>query len=112
MNKDIFQGNWHQFKGKVKEKWGKLTDDDLTQINGKKEILIGKLQARYGYAVDQAEREVNEFEKIHLSSYAKGNVNVSKNEFAKSHQSFNAKGGDVNANKMDKQSKNQKQKMK
>ena len=55
------QGNWKQFKGKVKEKWGKLTDDDLTVIGGKKDQLAGKLQERYGFAKDRAETELDEF---------------------------------------------------
>ena len=46
------EGNWKQTKGKIKEKWGKLTDDDLTQINGKREQFEGKLQERYGVAKD------------------------------------------------------------
>jgi uncharacterized protein YjbJ (UPF0337 family) len=48
--------------GKVRERWGKLTDDDLAVINGKREQLIGKLQQRYGWAKDEVERQVNEFE--------------------------------------------------
>ncbi|MBA3721671.1 MAG: CsbD family protein [Parachlamydiaceae bacterium] len=63
MNKDQFEGKWHEVKGKVKEKWGKLTDNDLTEINGKKESFLGKLQARYGYAKDKAEKELADFEK-------------------------------------------------
>ncbi len=63
MNKELFQGKWHEFKGKIKEKWGKLTDDDLTQINGKRESLLGKLQAHYGYAKDKAEEELENLEK-------------------------------------------------
>lgn len=68
MNKDLFQGKWHEYKGKVKEKWGKLTDNDLTEINGKKEALVGKLQTYYGYAKDKAEKELDEFEKSHNKS--------------------------------------------
>lgn len=63
MNKDTFQGQWHEVKGKVKEKWGKLTNDDLTEINGKRESLVGKLQKHYGYAKDKAEQELSNFEK-------------------------------------------------
>lgn len=63
MNKDIFQGKWHEMKGKVKEKWGKLTDDDLKAIDGKTENLLGKLQKNYGFAKDRAEKEINDFEK-------------------------------------------------
>lgn len=63
MNKDIFEGKWNEYKGKIKEKWGKLTDNDLTEINGKREALLGKIQTRYGYAKERAEKELNEFEK-------------------------------------------------
>ena len=63
MNKDEVGGNWKQFKGKVKEQWGKLTDDDMTVIEGKRDQLVGKVQERYGYAKDQAEKEVNDWEK-------------------------------------------------
>ncbi len=61
MNWDTIKGQWKQMTGKVKEKWGKLTDNDMTQISGHKDQLVGKLQERYGYAKDQAEREVNDF---------------------------------------------------
>ena len=53
MNKDEVSGNWKQFKGKVKEQWGKLTDDDMTIIEGKRDQLVGKIQERYGYQKDQ-----------------------------------------------------------
>jgi uncharacterized protein YjbJ (UPF0337 family) len=53
------EGNWKEVKGKVKEKWGKLTDDDLTAINGQREQLEGRLQQRYGYAKDQARKDVD-----------------------------------------------------
>ncbi|CDR33119.1 putative stress-response protein [Criblamydia sequanensis CRIB-18] len=62
MNKDVFQGQWNILKGKVKEQWGKLTDDDLKEINGKREQLLGKIQKRYGYAKDRAEKEIKTFE--------------------------------------------------
>jgi uncharacterized protein YjbJ (UPF0337 family) len=61
MNWDTLKGNWKQVKGKVKEKWGKLTDDDLTVVAGRRDQLLGKLQERYGYGKDQAERELDEF---------------------------------------------------
>ena len=61
MNWDQIAGNWKQFKGKVKEKWGKLTDDDLTTIAGKRDQLAGLLQQKYGYAKEQAEQELTEF---------------------------------------------------
>jgi uncharacterized protein YjbJ (UPF0337 family) len=59
MNWDQVKGNWKQFSGKIKEKWGDLTDDDLTVIAGRRDQLIGKLQERYGYAREVAEREVD-----------------------------------------------------
>lgn len=62
MNKEVFEGKWHEFKGAIKEKWGKLTDSDMTEINGKKEKMIGKLQTRYGYAKEKAEKEIKDFE--------------------------------------------------
>jgi uncharacterized protein YjbJ (UPF0337 family) len=65
MNKDTFEGNWKQFKGKVKEEWGKLTDDDLDVISGRREQLVGRLQERYGIAKDAAETQVKDFEKRH-----------------------------------------------
>ncbi len=58
MNWDMVEGQWKQFKGNAKETWGKLTDDDLTAADGKRDKLIGSLQERYGYARDRAEQEV------------------------------------------------------
>lgn len=70
MNKDQLQGQWNQVKGKVKEKWGKLTDDDLTQVNGKRDQLLGKIQQRYGYAKEKAENELKNWEGTLFSSKA------------------------------------------
>jgi uncharacterized protein YjbJ (UPF0337 family) len=61
MNWDQVSGKWMQFKGQVKQKWGKLTDDDLEVIAGKRDQMAGKLQERYGYGKDQAEKELDEF---------------------------------------------------
>lgn len=61
MNWSVIEGNWKQWTGKVKEKWGKLTDDDLTVIAGKREQLAGIIQERYGYEKDAAEKELTEF---------------------------------------------------
>ena len=58
MNWDAIEGNWKQFKGRAKEKWGRLTDDDLDVINGRQEQLEGKIQERYGLARDQAKKDV------------------------------------------------------
>lgn len=62
MNKDEIGGNWKQFKGTVKEKWGKLTDDDMTVIEGKRDQLVGKIQERYGSSKEEAEKEVVDWE--------------------------------------------------
>jgi uncharacterized protein YjbJ (UPF0337 family) len=61
MNWDQVEGKWKQYAGSVKEKWGKLTDDDVTVIKGKRDQLVGKIQERYGIAKDEAERQVDEF---------------------------------------------------
>lgn len=61
MNWDRIQGNWKQLTGQIRAKWGKLTDDDLTVIAGKKDVLAGKLQERYGYEKDKAEQELDGF---------------------------------------------------
>lgn len=60
MNEDILKGKWKQVRGKSKEWWGKLTNDDLDMIDGNRDQLIGKLQERYGYTKDRAAQEVNE----------------------------------------------------
>ncbi len=61
MNRDTLKGKWKQIKGRVKQQWGNLTDDDLRQIDGQREVLIGKMQERYGWARDQAEAEYDKF---------------------------------------------------
>ena len=61
MNSDQLKGKWKQMKGSVKERWGKLTDDDLDVIDGKHEQLVGKIQERYGIAKDAAQRQVDEW---------------------------------------------------
>jgi uncharacterized protein YjbJ (UPF0337 family) len=61
MNWDTIKGQWTELKGKVREKWGKLTDNDLETIAGKKDQLIGMLQQRYGYDKEAAEKEVDNF---------------------------------------------------
>lgn len=63
MNWDQIQGNWKQVKGRVVEKWGKLTDDDIDVVAGRREQLAGKLQERYGIAREEAEKQVAEFER-------------------------------------------------
>jgi uncharacterized protein YjbJ (UPF0337 family) len=61
MKKDVLKGKWKEMKGAIKEKWGKLTDDDLTELEGKEEKLLGLLQKRYGYTEDKAKKEYNDF---------------------------------------------------
>ena len=61
LNADVLKGKWQQLKGEARVQWGKLTDDDLDQIQGNAEKLAGKLQERYGYAKDQAQQEVDDF---------------------------------------------------
>ncbi|HRD69277.1 MAG: CsbD family protein [Legionella sp.] len=61
MNTDIFEGKWEELKGQLKQAWGKLTDDDLTQIQGSQQEIYGKLQKHYGYTKEQAEKAVKEF---------------------------------------------------
>ena len=62
MNWDIVEGNWKQFKGKVKSQWGNLTDDQLDVIGGKRVELAGKIQEAYGISKDEAETQIKEFE--------------------------------------------------
>ncbi|TRW97046.1 CsbD family protein [Candidatus Methylobacter oryzae] len=63
---DQIEGNWKQFKGKVKETWGELTDDELDQIAGHRDVLLGKIQERYGIKKDEAEKRLRDFEdRIH-----------------------------------------------
>jgi uncharacterized protein YjbJ (UPF0337 family) len=57
MTQDMLKGAWKELRGNIKKQWGKLTDDDLMEIDGNKDILIGKLQQRYGYSRDQAEKD-------------------------------------------------------
>lgn len=61
MNEDTLKGQWTQIKGRVREQWGKLTNDDLDQIHGRAEQLIGKVQERYGIQRDEAKRQVDDF---------------------------------------------------
>jgi uncharacterized protein YjbJ (UPF0337 family) len=62
MNWDRVQGNWKQLKGKVKEQWGRLTDDHLDEIAGKRDQLVGKIQESYGIGKDEAENQVKDWE--------------------------------------------------
>ena len=68
MNTDQMSGKWKQMKGAAKQLWGKLTDDDLEVIAGKRDVLIGKLQERYGMAREEAQRKAEEWLKAYNSS--------------------------------------------
>lgn len=65
MNKDTLQGNWKEFKGKVKQQWGKLTDDRLDVIAGKRDELAGEIQTAYGLTKEEAEKQLKSFEDAH-----------------------------------------------
>jgi uncharacterized protein YjbJ (UPF0337 family) len=62
MNKDVFKGKWNQLKGNVRKQWGNLTDDDVDQIKGDAEILLGRLQERYGRTKEEAQREFDNWQ--------------------------------------------------
>jgi len=59
MNWDRIEGNWKQFAGRVKQQWGKLTDNEIVQVNGNRDQLEGIIQARYGYAKDQVKKDID-----------------------------------------------------
>ena len=61
MDSNRIKGNWNQMKGKIQQKWGRLTDDDMDVIDGYRTELVGKIQEHYGYSRDKAEREVDEY---------------------------------------------------
>jgi uncharacterized protein YjbJ (UPF0337 family) len=65
MNQDRLQGRWKQIKGKVKEQWGQLTDDDLDIIAGRRDQLLGRIQERHGLAKDEASRQLKDWERRH-----------------------------------------------
>jgi uncharacterized protein YjbJ (UPF0337 family) len=70
MNSDTLAGNWKQMVGKAREKWGKLTDNELEVIGGKKDQLVGKIQEKYGISREEAQRQVDEFARTAPSSQA------------------------------------------
>lgn len=72
MDKDIIKGKWREIQGKLKQQWGKLTDDEITQINGSYEELSGRLQKLYGYNKDKARSEIESFlDKYHYTEEEK-----------------------------------------
>ena len=65
MNWDRVEGSWKQVAGKVKQQWAKLTDDEITLVDGRRDELVGKIQECYGISRDEADRQVKEWEKLH-----------------------------------------------
>jgi len=61
MNRDVLSGSWRDVRGRVKERWGKLTDDDLAKVEGRFDRLVGAVQKRYGFAREEAERQIEVF---------------------------------------------------
>jgi uncharacterized protein YjbJ (UPF0337 family) len=68
MNSDQMEGKWKQMKGSIKSRWGNLTDDDLTVIEGQKDQLVGRVQERYGIARDEAQRQVDEWNRANADA--------------------------------------------
>jgi uncharacterized protein YjbJ (UPF0337 family) len=85
MNWDQIEGKWKQASGKVREKWGKLTDDDLATIHGRRDQLVGKIQERYGLAKEAAEKEVDEFVSTFNSSQELDNEDLDRRERERTH---------------------------
>ena len=65
VSRDQLEGKWHQTKGSIRAHWGDLTDDEIEQIDGNREIMVGKIQEKYGVAREEAERQVEEWRKSH-----------------------------------------------
>jgi len=76
MNSDVLQGKWKQLRGSIKEAFGKLTDDDLTQAEGSGDKMLGILQERYGYSKDQANDEWNKFVSKYGNDSARAKTNL------------------------------------
>ena len=74
MNSDQLQGKWKQMKGSVKERWGKLTDDDISTINGQTDQLIGRIQQRYGLAKEDAHRQVDDWMRSNAETEAESDL--------------------------------------
>jgi uncharacterized protein YjbJ (UPF0337 family) len=81
MNSDQFEGKWKQLKGSVKQRWAKLTDDDVTALSGKKDELIGKIQERYGITREQAEREADEWARASAADIKQGTRTQTASKF-------------------------------
>ena len=69
MNWDVIRGNWNQVKGKAREEWGDLTDNEIEEMRGERDQVVGKLQERYGWARDEAERRADAFAERHYRNF-------------------------------------------
>jgi uncharacterized protein YjbJ (UPF0337 family) len=65
MNWDQIKGKWHEVKGSIRAKWGELTDDEIEELDGNREKMVGKIQQKYGVAKEEAEKQVDEWTKSH-----------------------------------------------
>lgn len=83
MNKDIIKGNWKVIKGNVKQQWGKLTDDDLTKMEGSFEELSGIIQKRYGLNKDMAKKEIDTFIKTHKLDVSLDDANLKQEKLSR-----------------------------
>jgi uncharacterized protein YjbJ (UPF0337 family) len=68
MNRDVIEGNWKQLKGKVRERWARLTDDQIDVIGGKRDQLAGKIQELYGITRDEVDKQIRDFEETNAAS--------------------------------------------
>jgi uncharacterized protein YjbJ (UPF0337 family) len=84
MNWDQVEGKWKQFRGSAKQQWGKLTDDDLEQIAGTRDKLVGKLQERYGIAKEEAQKKADEWVKVQKEREGQTNQRPGDHHTAKS----------------------------
>lgn len=78
MNSDQLQGKWKQVKGSIKERWGKLTDDDFDVINGQRDQLIGRIQERYGVAKEEAQKQVDDWMRMNIDAESGAEVEERK----------------------------------
>lgn len=101
----MLRGDWNMLKGKIKENWGKLTDNDITQINGKREQLLGYIQKRYGYAKEKAEQEFKDWEKRNESMIKNQESPQESKKFAGAHAG--SQGSSQKGNQPSNQSGNQ-----
>ncbi len=76
MNWDQIEGKWKQYRGLIREKWGKLTDDDLDKINGRRDQLVGRIQERYGISREEVHKQIDAFLTAQSGTHARGTGGV------------------------------------